>query len=88
MKQKFADLLFFFKKGVKSRILFAFEFAFLVMEFYISSNMPVIIEYDDGREKKIKDLKDLVELKKEVFREALKDLEVVEILQNVAEEED
>ncbi len=87
MRQKFAELVSLFKRGVRSGILFTFEFAFLMMEYHVSAGVNVVIEYEDGKEKEIRNLKDLAELKREVFKEAIKDPEIVEILEKVYQED-
>jgi hypothetical protein len=87
-KQKFVDLVFFFKKGVKTGILFTFDFAFLMMEYYLSNGMPVLIEYDNGKVKEIKNLKELAKLKREILKQTIKeDPEVKEILEKIAQQD-
>jgi len=85
MKQKFLELLNLFKRGVKSKNLFTFDFAFLMMEFHLNSGAHVIIEYDNGA-KEIKNLKDLAELKKEIFKMAVEDKEIVKELKKIYKE--
>jgi hypothetical protein len=86
MRMKFNDILLYYKRGIETGIFIAYDMAMWLIEFYLLNGLNVIIEYENGERKEIKTEKDLKQLVKEIHREAIKEPEIREILEKIAQE--
>ncbi len=86
MRINFNDLVLYYKRGIKTGIFIAYEMSLWLIEFYLLNGLNVIIEYENGKSKEIKTEKDFKGLVKEIHKEAIKDHEIREILEKVAQE--
>ncbi len=86
MRINFNDLVLYYKRGIKTGIFVAYEMFLWLIEFHLLNGLNVIIEYDNGKTKQIKTEKDFKGLVREIHKEAIKDPEMKEILEKVAQE--
>jgi hypothetical protein len=86
MRFKFNEILEAYKRGVKTGIFIAYEMTLWLVEFNLLNGLNVIIEYENGERKEIKTEKNFKQLVREIHREAIKEPEIREILEKIAQE--
>jgi hypothetical protein len=80
MRVKFEELIYWFKRGLRSGIFIAYNLQILVMEWYINAGITVEVEYEDGLVKEIKSIDELKDLLREIRKQVEQDKELMEIL--------
>jgi hypothetical protein len=79
------DLLQYYKRGIKTGVFIAYEMALWLIEFNVLNGLNTVIIYENGETEEIRNGKDFKKLVQRVHMEAVKDKEIREILEKVAE---